>query len=86
MYAGPSATTPRPCAATARSSNITVQFAPFVSGIAIAMEVARVNRAEASKRRQAALMGPLSGIGDSIFLSTLRGRHCSGISLCQAAW
>ena len=53
--------------------NITVQFAPFVGGIAMAMEekVAR-GEIESVNDVKAALMGPLSGIGDSIFLSTLR--------------
>ena len=55
--------------------NITVQFAPFVGEI----EPESVNDVKA------ALMGPLSGIGDSIFLSTLRVVAAAvGISLCQA--
>ena len=68
--------------------NITVQFAPFVGGIAIAMEekIARGEmEPEAVNDVKAALMGPLSGIGDSIFLSTLRVIDAAvGISLCQA--
>ena len=68
--------------------NITVQFAPFVGGIAMAMEE-RVARGEIEPESvndvKAALMGPLSGIGDSIFLSTLRVVAAAvGISLCQA--
>ena len=68
--------------------NITVQFAPFVGGIAMAMEekVARGQiEPESVNDVKAALMGPLSGIGDSIFLSTLRVVAAAvGISLCQA--
>ncbi len=68
--------------------NITVQFAPFVGGIAMAMEE-KVARGEMEPESvndiKAALMGPLSGIGDSIFLSTLRVVAAAvGISLCQA--
>lgn len=68
--------------------NITVQFAPFVGGVAIAMEE-RIARGEIEPESvndvKAALMGPLSGIGDSIFLSTLRVLAAAvGISLCQA--
>ncbi|MDO4436421.1 MAG: PTS system mannose/fructose/sorbose family transporter subunit IID [Coriobacteriaceae bacterium] len=68
--------------------NITVQFAPFVGGIAVAMEE-KVARGEMDPESvndvKAALMGPLSGIGDSIFLSTLRVIAAAvGISLCQA--
>ena len=55
--------------------NITVQFAPFVGGIAMAMEE-RVARGEIEPDSvndvKAALMGPLSGIGDAIFLTTIR--------------
>lgn len=55
--------------------NITVQFAPFVGGIAMSMEE-RVARGEmepdAINEVKSALMGPLSGVGDSIFLATLR--------------
>ncbi len=68
--------------------NITVQFAPFVGGVAVAMEE-KVARGEIEPESvndvKAALMGPLSGIGDSIFLSTLRVVAAAvGISLCQA--
>ena len=61
--------------------NITVQFAPFVGGIAMAMEE-KVARGEIEPESvndvKAALMGPLSGIGDSIFLS--RTPACAGRS------
>lgn len=68
--------------------NITVQFAPFVGGMAMAMEE-RVAKGEVEPESvndmKAALMGPLSGIGDSIFLTTLRVVAAAvGISLCQA--
>lgn len=68
--------------------NITVSFAPFVGGIAVAMEE-KIARGEMEPESvndiKAALMGPLSGIGDSIFLSTLRVVAAAvGISLCQA--
>ncbi len=68
--------------------NITVQFAPFVGGIALSMEE-RIARGEADPESvnevKAALMGPLSGVGDAIFLSTLRVLAAGiGISLCQA--
>ena len=68
--------------------NITVQFAPFVGGIAMAMEE-RVARGEIEPDSvndvKAALMGPLSGIGDAIFLTTIRVVAAAvGISLCQA--
>ena len=55
--------------------NITVQFAPFVGGIAMAMEE-KVARGEVEPESvndiKAALMGPLSGIGDSFFQGTIR--------------
>ena len=55
--------------------NITVQFAPFVGGIAMAMEE-KVARGEIEPESvndiKAALMGPLSGIGDSFFQGTIR--------------
>lgn len=59
-----------------------------VGGIAMAMEE-KVARGEIEPESvndvKAALMGPLSGIGDSIFLSTLRVVAAAvGISLCQA--
>lgn len=68
--------------------NITVQFAPFVGGIAMAMEE-RIARGEVEPETvndmKAALMGPLSGIGDSIFLTTLRVIAAAvGISLSAA--
>lgn len=68
--------------------NITVQFAPFVGGIALSMEE-RIAKGEIEPDSvndvKAALMGPLSGIGDSIFLATIRVIAAAvGISLCQA--
>ena len=55
--------------------NITPQLAPFVGGIAVSMEE-RVAKGElegaAVDSVKAALMGPLSGIGDSIFLGCIR--------------
>ena len=68
--------------------NITVALAPFVGGIAMSMEE-RIKAGELPPESvndvKAALMGPLSGIGDSIFLSTLRVVAAAvGISLCQA--
>lgn len=68
--------------------NITPQFAPFVGGITISMEE-RVAKGEIPKESvnevKAALMGPLSGIGDSIFLTCIRILAVAlGISLCQA--
>ena len=70
------------------SVNITPQLAPFVGGIAMAMEE-KVARGEVEPESvndiKAALMGPLSGLGDSFFLSTLRVVAAAvGISLCQA--
>ena len=55
--------------------NITVQFAPFVGGIAMSMEekIAKGEmEPESVNNVKSALMGPLSSIGDSIFLGTLR--------------
>jgi len=68
--------------------NITVQFAPFVGGIALSMEE-RIKRGEIEPETvndvKAALMGPLSGLGDSIFLATIRVIAAAvGISLMQA--
>lgn len=68
--------------------NITVQFAPFVGGIALSMEE-RIKRGEIEPESvndvKAALMGPLSGLGDSIFLATIRVIAAAvGISLTQA--
>lgn len=68
--------------------NITVQFAPFVGGIAMSMEEKIHDgelEPEAVNEVKAALMGPLSGIGDSIFLATIRVIAAAvGISLAQA--
>lgn len=68
--------------------NITVQFAPFVAGIAASMEEKIAKNeipAESVNDVKAALMGPLSGIGDSIFLTTLRVLAAGiGVSLAQA--
>ncbi len=68
--------------------NITVQFAPFVGGVAISMEE-RIAKGEIEPERvndvKAALMGPLSGIGDSIFLAVIRVIAAAvGIALCEA--
>ena len=68
--------------------NITVQLAPFVGGIVISMEE-KVAKGELDPKAvndvKAALMGPLSGIGDAIFLTCLRVLAAAvGISLCQA--
>lgn len=68
--------------------NITPQLAPFVGGIVISMEE-RVAKGEldssAVSSIKAALMGPLSGIGDSVFLSCVRILAISvGISLMSA--
>ena len=55
--------------------NITVQLAPFVGGIAISMEEAIAKKEmepESVSQIKTALMGPLSGIGDSIFLGCIR--------------
>ena len=55
--------------------NVTPQFAPFVGGVAVSMEE-RVAKGEidgsAVDSVKSALMGPLSGIGDSIFLGCIR--------------
>lgn len=68
--------------------NITPQLAPFVGGIAVSMEE-RVAKGEidgsAVDSVKAALMGPLSGIGDSIFLGCIRVIAVAiGISLAQS--
>lgn len=68
--------------------NITVQFAPFVGGIAMSMEE-RIAQGELEPEAvndiKSALMGPLSGIGDSIFLATLRVVAAGvAISMAQA--
>ncbi len=55
--------------------NITPQIAPFVGGIVLSMEEqVHEGRMEgdAINNVKAALMGPLSGIGDSIFLGCIR--------------
>ena len=55
--------------------NITPQLAPFVGGVAVSMEekVAKGEmEGEAIDNVKAALMGPLSGVGDSIFLGCIR--------------
>jgi fructoselysine and glucoselysine-specific PTS system IID component len=68
--------------------NITPQIAPFVGGIAISMEekIAKGElEPESVNEVKAALMGPLSGIGDSIFLTCIRIVAVAlGISLCQS--
>ncbi len=68
--------------------NITVQIAPFVGGIAMSMEE-KIHDGELPADTvndvKAALMGPLSGIGDSIFLATIRVIAAAvAISLAQA--
>lgn len=67
--------------------NITMPVGPFVGGIVVAMEeqIARGElEPQAVQDVKTALMGPLSGIGDSIFLSTIRVVAAGiGISLCQ---
>lgn len=55
--------------------NITPQLAPFVGGVAVSMEekIAKGEmEPESVNAVKAALMGPLSGIGDSIFLGCIR--------------
>ncbi len=55
--------------------NITPQFAPFVGGIVASMEEKHAKGeidAQAISSTKTALMGPLSGIGDSIFLGCIR--------------
>lgn len=68
--------------------NITPQLAPFVGGVTISMEekVAKGEiPAESVNDVKAALMGPLSGIGDSFFLTCIRVLAVAlGISLCEA--
>jgi fructoselysine and glucoselysine-specific PTS system IID component len=68
--------------------NITVQLAPFVGGIAVSMEEKIHDgelKPESVNEVKAALMGPLSGIGDSIFLTTIRVIAAGvGISLAQS--
>lgn len=55
--------------------NITPQLAPFVGGVAVSMEEKIAKKEmdpESVNAVKAALMGPLSGIGDSIFLGCIR--------------
>lgn len=55
--------------------NITPQFAPFVGGIVASMEESHKKGevdAQSISSIKTALMGPLSGIGDSIFLGCIR--------------
>ena len=68
--------------------NITPQCTTFVQGIAVAMEEeAAANKdfdASAINAVKTALMGPLSGIGDSIFWGTLRTIGLGiGLSFCM---
>lgn len=67
--------------------NITVALAPFVGGIAMSMEE-RIKAGELPPESvndvKAALMGPLSGVGDAIFLTTIRV-VASGIAVSMAA-
>lgn len=55
--------------------NITPQLAPFVGGVIASMEEMKVRGevdGEAISSIKTALMGPLSGIGDSIFVGCIR--------------
>ena len=55
--------------------NITPQFAPFVGGLVASAEEAIAEGTadpDLSTQIKASLMGPLSGIGDSIFLGAIR--------------
>lgn len=67
--------------------NITPQLAPFVGGVVTSMEEMKVRgevEDEAISSIKTALMGPLSGIGDSIFVGCLRVIAVGiGISLAQ---
>lgn len=68
--------------------NITVYFSTLVLGIATAMEEKRASDPDfdtaSINNIKASLMGPLSGIGDSIFLGTLRIIAAGiGASLCM---
>lgn len=66
------------CEALARNCelfNITPQLAPFVGGIVASMEEMHARNeidGQAISSTKTALMGPLSGIGDSIFLGCIR--------------
>lgn len=68
--------------------NITPQFAPFVGGIVASMEELNAKdeiEPSAISSIKTALMGPLSGIGDSIFLGCIRVIALGvGISLSMA--
>lgn len=67
--------------------NITPQLAPFVGGIVASMEEMKARGevdGEAISSIKTALMGPLSGIGDSVFVGCLRVIAVGiGISLAQ---
>ena len=68
--------------------NITPQCTTFVQGIAVAMEEEAASNpdfdASSINAIKTALMGPLSGIGDSIFWGTLRTIGLGvGISFCM---
>ena len=67
--------------------NITPQLAPFVGGIVASMEEMKSCGevdGEAISSIKTALMGPLSGIGDSVFVGCLRVIAVGiGISLAQ---
>lgn len=67
--------------------NISVALAPFVGGIAMSMEE-RIKAGELPPESvndvKAALMGPLSGVGDAIFLTTIRVVG-AGIAVSMAA-
>lgn len=55
--------------------NITPQLAPFVGGVVVSMEEAAKNEEidqSTISSIKASLMGPLSGIGDSIFIGAIR--------------
>ncbi len=56
--------------------NITPHLSPFVGGVTLAMEEMNANNPDFDTSSinavKAALMGPLSGIGDSLLLGTLR--------------
>lgn len=55
--------------------NITPQLAPFVGGVVASMEEMKARGevdGEAISSIKTALMGPLSGIGDSIFIGCIR--------------
>lgn len=68
--------------------NITPQLAPFVGGIVASMEEMKARGeidGEAIASIKTALMGPLSGIGDSVFVGCLRIIAVGiGISLAQS--